>query len=293
MTVLHSIPSLVWFISFAVLGIPLIVDDVFKLDEALVEMTWFLTLIPTLLLSYYGGLHLSIVTLIFVAVFHSLFEVVEIFIEQNPLYISIFLTSIFLQVLIGLTVGVLSSKVKEKESHLERLNKELEKLSSIDELTGVYNRRGFLMLSRQAIISSPVSSCLYLDLDGFKQVNDKYGHETGDELLKNVARLIKSCVQEEDVVGRLGGDEYVVFLKDGDENRAVQVASQIKNAFSEAIIINNETCTVTPSIGIAGSPADGKSIEELLLNSDSAMYRAKKQGKNGYSIYTEPGLYTV
>jgi diguanylate cyclase (GGDEF)-like protein len=129
---------------------------------------------------------------------------------------------------------------------------------------------------------------LYLDLDGFKQVNDYYGHQTGDKVLQRAARIFQHSVRETDTVGRLGGDEFVVLLQNiGDRSGAESVARKIKKAFFQPSVDVNGTNKLMPvlgaSVGIAVYPEDGSTTAELLRAADQAMYRDKAVGKSQQS----------
>ena len=126
---------------------------------------------------------------------------------------------------------------------------------------------------------------MFIDLDGFKQVNDTLGHEGGDILLKQVSNYFKKCVAEKDIVARLGGDEFIVLLHNTNHNDCIIVANKIIESLSFPIIIFGKRVRVTPSIGIALYPQHGHEAIELIKNADMAMYQAKQQGKNNYQIY--------
>ncbi|MDD5248694.1 MAG: EAL domain-containing protein [Rhodocyclaceae bacterium] len=128
---------------------------------------------------------------------------------------------------------------------------------------------------------------MFLDLDRFKTVNDTLGHDAGDQLLTEVSARLKRCVREEDTVARLGGDEFTVILEQiarpGD---AAVVAAKIVEALAPPVDLDGYEAFVTPSIGITIYPADSANAENLLKNADTAMYRVKEQGGNGYLFFT-------
>ena len=131
---------------------------------------------------------------------------------------------------------------------------------------------------------------LFLDLDRFKHVNDSRGHETGDKLLKTVAQRIRSTMRAEDVVVRMGGDEFVVILKGVSNTEQVnEAAGRINNALCAPMIVDGRTLVTTVSIGVSLFPHDGTDMGELLRHSDTAMYQAKDRGRNNFQLFS-PGM---
>ncbi len=132
-----------------------------------------------------------------------------------------------------------------------------------------------------------VLAVLFLDLDGFKNVNDTLGHSAGDVLLQDVAKRLTYCVRENDTVARMGGDEFMVLLPALDETKhAGRVAEKIIAAFQEPFTIGDETRSVTTSIGISTYPMDGEGAEDLIKNADAAMYRSKEGGRNRFTFFS-------
>jgi diguanylate cyclase (GGDEF)-like protein len=128
---------------------------------------------------------------------------------------------------------------------------------------------------------------LFIDLDGFKRVNDTRGHEVGDELLREVGRRLRASVRQNDTAARLGGDEFVVLLEDVTKpQHAAMVAEKILLAVASTTDESRVSLDVTASIGISFYPADGADQATLMKNADSAMYRAKKQGKNHFLFHS-------
>ncbi|MDD2266918.1 EAL domain-containing protein [Sulfuricurvum sp.] len=127
---------------------------------------------------------------------------------------------------------------------------------------------------------------LFLDLDHFKNINDSLGHSIGDDLLIQVSKRIQSIVRDEDTLSRQGGDEFVILLPGTDADGAAHVAEKIIDVISEPYYIQQHELTITPSIGIALYPIDGKNAELLFQSADAAMYRAKHDGRNCYRFVT-------
>jgi len=189
----------------------------------------------------------------------------------------------------------------------ERKNSEARifNLAYYDELTELPNRQLFSQsLERTIAIAQRDGqqfAVLFVDLDRFKRINDTLGHSVGDELLKEVARRLESCTRSTDSVARidaaedsgiklarLGGDEFVIKLYGIDDDKTVSaIASRIISVLTPPFNCGGHQFVVTPSIGIALYPQDGETGEELLMNADSAMYRAKNFGRNNYKFYSE------
>jgi diguanylate cyclase (GGDEF)-like protein len=127
---------------------------------------------------------------------------------------------------------------------------------------------------------------MFLDLDGFKQVNDTLGHDTGDQLLRVVAQRLTSSLRSSDIVSRLGGDEFTVILPGIPQLEYVaKVAEKILETLSQVFLLEGQNVFVTVSIGISIYPLDGEVEETLIKNADAAMYRAKQLGRNQYKFF--------
>lgn len=168
---------------------------------------------------------------------------------------------------------------RAREDHLR-----LSILSETDELTGLLNRRG-LEARTEALedqIRSGAGVAVYLlDLDGFKAVNDRFGHDAGDMLLRRVAAILRSCARPGDCLCRLGGDEFIIVAPDvGDEVTAAQLANRFVDAFRQRFGDLAEYHGITTTVGYALAPLDGAHIGALLKCADQAMYAAKRAGKN-------------
>lgn len=172
-----------------------------------------------------------------------------------------------------------------------RKQKHLFGLAHFDQLTGLPNRTLLLDRLNQAIsVSNRASraiSLLFIDLDGFKPVNDTYGHAVGDRLLKEVATRMLSCLREGDTAARMGGDEFVVILLESNLERAILVANRILEALRTPYALGKKTITsIAASIGIAEYPEHADNSDALLTAADNAMYAAKKNGKDRFAVFT-------
>jgi len=199
--------------------------------------------------------------------------------------------------------------VRDKESQAQRLRgvmvdltarKDMESrlahLASHDALTGLPNRALLLDRLGQALTRAArhrrVAAVLFLDLDRFKFVNDSFGHNMGDQLLKAVAQRLSSCVRTDDTVARLGGDEFVIVLEDMAHARdAALIAQKMLDQFTQPFRVEDSEAGTqefyfTVSIGISLYPSDGEDAHTLLKNADVAMYRAKEQSGNSYQFFT-------
>ncbi len=188
-----------------------------------------------------------------------------------------------------------SKEVEENENRTAELynaNLKIEHLAYYDFLTGLPNRMILVDRLQQAInlakrIKKPIG-VLFLDLDGFKTINDTFGHLQGDELLKDVATRLVSLVRESDTVGRMGGDEFIIMVQNLESaDHILTIANKIIGAFREPFDLNHNEIYMTASVGISVYPADGETPETLLKNADLAMYKAKEKGKNQSVLCTK------
>jgi len=144
-----------------------------------------------------------------------------------------------------------------------------------DPLTGILNRRGFDQEGSSCIRRSSVGAVLYLDLNQFKSINDRFGHQAGDALLKAFGHRLEFCLRPEDILGRLGGDEFAIVLPGVPVEDVKHIAERLVQTASEAYIIQGQEIRCTASVGIALMPKHGEELWHLLSVADGAMYDAK------------------
>lgn len=173
----------------------------------------------------------------------------------------------------------------------KRAEERLTYIATHDSLTGLPNRSLFYDRLQHAVHNAKRNglgvAVAFLDLDGFKSVNDTYGHEKGDFLLQDVASRLNGCVRESDSVARLGGDEFTfIFEKVHDPGDAITIAEKIIESLSKPFKINSELVYITASIGISLYPNDGEDTSELIKKADTAMYAAKDLAQNSYKLYS-------
>jgi diguanylate cyclase (GGDEF)-like protein len=173
---------------------------------------------------------------------------------------------------------------------VSQLNGQIVRMATFDTLTDLPNRWTLMERMERAIRASRqhrnMFAILFMDLDGFKIINDSLGHSAGDEILKAFAQKLLHCVRGGDTVARLGGDEFVVLLEDlASPNDAAEMAESVLSRMRQGLWADNLPLQVMPSIGISLFPQDGDSVEALLKNADAAMYEAKRCGRSTYRFF--------
>jgi diguanylate cyclase (GGDEF)-like protein/PAS domain S-box-containing protein len=179
----------------------------------------------------------------------------------------------------------------EDISERHRHQPHIEQQTNFDPLTGLANRVQLDARLRQALKHAESAggrvTVALVDLDQFKAINDSLGHQIGDALLRTVAERLKACVRETDTVARQGGDEFVLVLRNyADDDEITSIMQRVQASIAEPWSAGRRDLSVTCSIGIAVYPQDGRSAEVLLANADSAMYKAKENGRNNYQFFT-------
>ncbi|WP_457979458.1 putative bifunctional diguanylate cyclase/phosphodiesterase [Aeromonas sp. AE23HZ002T15] len=190
---------------------------------------------------------------------------------------------------IALVLSMLDAHAARLSDSLHQAHDELLKLALHDSLTQLPNRLLFADRLEQRISecrhSQDSFALLFLDLDGFKIINDAHGHHTGDLLLAQVAQRIKALLGANDCASRFGGDEFVLALAPGEQAQTSAFAERLLASLAQPYTWEHHSLHVTASIGIAVYPQDGTSLHELTLNADAAMYHAKKRGRNDYDFF--------
>ncbi|PWW14487.1 MULTISPECIES: sensor domain-containing diguanylate cyclase [Pseudidiomarina] len=167
---------------------------------------------------------------------------------------------------------------RQMEEERERLLQQLELLASTDALTGIANRRAFFEQAQQRLRTNAQLAVMYLDLNHFKQINDRFGHAEGDRLIQQAAQRLQQSLRSHDLVARMGGDEFVVLADRIQHASAAQsVAEHLYQAFESPFVLAQQHVLVTPSIGIALYGQHGETLEDLLQHADNAMYQAKQR----------------
>jgi diguanylate cyclase (GGDEF)-like protein len=181
--------------------------------------------------------------------------------------------------------------LRKIEQQLRDKQQRLDHLAHHDPLTGLPNRLFLAERLSHALETTAARgqqlAVLFLDLDRFKHVNDTRGHETGDKLLQEVARRIRDAVRDDDLVVRMGGDEFVVVLQSvRGSDHVHETAARINAALSMPVVIDGRPLVTTTSIGVSMFPRDGADVGALLRHSDTAMYQAKERGRNNFQVFS-------
>lgn len=195
-------------------------------------------------------------------------------------------SAVALLILLGTLLLMRLNRLRKRANlELERLNDRLYQMATTDSLSGLANRRHFLRSARDLFSfhhsQGVPMALLMLDIDHFKQVNDRHGHAAGDEVIKAVAGVLHEQLRDQDLVGRLGGEEFAMLLVSCDGDHAAEVAERLRQRVA-ALTIHHENAAipVTISIGVAAATASETRLEAALLRADQALYVAKQRGRN-------------
>lgn len=183
-------------------------------------------------------------------------------------------------------------KLIEVLSHLISLNMDNHNLkitSSVDKMTGAYTRKYFDLVFKEiinkAIKEESYFTIIMSDVDKFKNVNDTFGHQKGDEILSKVGKIILDSIRETDIVGRYGGEEFIIILSDSCEKDGKMVAEKIRKKVESTVLVSPEY-PLTISMGVSMFPQHGQTIEELIEKADQALYKAKESGRNKSVVWS-------
>ena len=187
--------------------------------------------------------------------------------------------------------SILKNLFNTYNNEIQREKAVLFKKANFDLLTGLYNREYFVVQLKEfldiAQRKNKKLAVVFIDLDRFKEINDSLGHQSGDEVLKIIAKRLKKCVRKSDIVSRFGGDEFVILLYDIDIFEIVSILEKILNQIKQPVVIKGIKYYISASLGISISPNDGSDAEILIKNADTAMYKAKSAGKDRFEFYTK------
>jgi len=177
-------------------------------------------------------------------------------------------------------------------SEMKRSQKRLTEMATIDFLTGIFNRQHFINQAEEELLhcTNNRRSCaiILLDVDLFKTVNDTYGHQVGDQVLKHIVDVCRSSIRRVDIMGRYGGEEFVILLPESPLEGALLVAERVRLAVAQsAFAVAQENILVTVSLGVAiSNPDEFMTLDQLLEQADQALYLSKNGGRNRVSVYS-------
>jgi diguanylate cyclase (GGDEF)-like protein len=186
-----------------------------------------------------------------------------------------------------LRIKELQQEVEEKNAQLAELNQRLEAMAITDDLTGLFNRRHFMERLKEEYARSKRYqmdlSCIMFDIDNFKRINDQWGHQTGDKVLRELGALLKRSHRTHDLASRYGGEEFILILCQTDHQGAMQFAEQLRKNVQDHpfTTVDGQPLPVTISVGVGSHPApDVTQPDDLVRVADGALYQAKRTGKN-------------
>jgi diguanylate cyclase (GGDEF)-like protein len=213
--------------------------------------------------------------------------------DTDPVTSNLIWGTVILANVVGIAVGSHFSRMRRRQFvarlELERVRDKLQIMATIDGLAGVLNRRRFMEsateeLARARRYARPLS-VIAIDLDYFKTVNDRFGHGAGDDVLAALAQTLQAQTRRQDIVGRLGGEEFAVILPETTIETAIALAERMRVEVSMVkLSVGGVPLTVTTSLGVAEMRPSDRTAEDLLGHADQALYRAKQQGRNRVEV---------
>jgi diguanylate cyclase (GGDEF)-like protein len=254
------------------------VSALYYVSEDEFRVVWFLTNIPGvyLLLGQGPGLAVTVLTALGLMLGNAWLPA--------PYSHNAMATLLFSIVYLGMFFHLFSARALSYYRQLNSSRRQLLQLALHDHLTGVFNARAFYQTcSAQAGLAR--YAVIFIDLDHFKSVNDTHGHTAGDAVLRVVAALLGGLVRSQDCLGRVGGEEFCIFLPDTDRQTAMQLAAHIREAVAALpiAIADGKSISVTASLGVASHCGSQEDFQQVLQQADSAMYQAKQAGRNRVS----------
>jgi len=226
--------------------------------------------------TFHGAFYLFLLTLSFAGLSGSKFM------ESSLGTQSILIEGIAFSVLTGMTFITMTT---------EHLQQDLKRHAEIDPLTGTYNRRAFYSLAEHAFARQRRDkddlSLICLDLDHFKKVNDAWGHNIGDQVLRAAVNIVSDCKREQDILARFGGEEFIILMPATPQSDAAHVAERMRHCIEQATInVGEQALSITISLGVASiDKRAAPRIDSLIANADKALYLAKQGGRNGVVVY--------
>jgi len=210
--------------------------------------------------------------------------------QQFLLYIAIGIT--FILILLKINMLRLNKARKKANKELKSLNKQLYEMATTDAMTKLFNRHHYIESAQLQIAqlqrSKEICSLLMIDIDHFKKVNDTYGHAMGDEAIIVLAKLLRDSLREYDIVGRLGGEEFAMFLTHCKINKAAEIAERLREKISHlAIVFQGQKIYLTVSIGLTSVTSEDTDIKHVLQRADKALYFAKEHGRDQVVMYSD------
>jgi diguanylate cyclase (GGDEF)-like protein len=217
--------------------------------------------------------------------------------QHGSLYMSMTATSAVVFSLFSTSLAKRKARFRTEHESLKSSFDVINLMANTDGLTGVYNHRYLheklsLEVEKVARYKTPLT-CLMADLDDFKKVNDHHGHAFGDLVLVTVARIIRENIRQVDILGRYGGEEFLVVMPNTPEDVAYVIAERIRRSVESYVYpLNTANVRVTMSLGIASASNEHSDKVGLLKAADEALYQAKQQGKNRVSVWKKEGNYS-
>ena len=206
-----------------------------------------------------------------------LYSLLLLYFMTIPLFNNLVLHCIITGTLFGLTNFIVAVLFYKRLEKIKRLNQQLKLSLMTDNLTGLLNRRAFDW-DTENFDNSGLYSLIFLDIDNFRDFNNHFGHDIGDNVLRKVGETIKACVRATDRVYRYGGEEITLILMDCDKKNALKMAEKIRSEISR--LDNQAYPQITVSLGVSSYPDDGRYIHDIIVASDKALLKAKRSGKN-------------